>query len=103
MWEASLDTLMPCSHSWISGKKHPPAEQPVPIPPSADCKDPVAGHDSDALQEDLHGCVPTMWTTSSSTLRTASSTLRTSQCPVSPDRGPGALPRSGGPLERLPC
>ena len=38
MWGASLDTLMPCSHSWFR-KKHPPAEQPVPIPPSADCKD----------------------------------------------------------------
>lgn len=55
MWGAILDTLMPCSHSWFR-KKHPPAEQPVPIPPSADCKDRWRGMTVMPYLEDLHGC-----------------------------------------------
>lgn len=55
MWGAILDTLMLCSHSWFR-KKHPPAEQPVPIPPSADCKDRWRGMTVMPYLEDLHGC-----------------------------------------------
>ncbi|XP_043321559.1 serine/threonine-protein kinase STK11 isoform X1 [Cervus canadensis] len=42
-------------HSWFR-KKHPPAEQPVPIPPSADCKDRWRGMTVVPYLEDLHGC-----------------------------------------------
>uniref|UniRef100_A0ABI0P6F7 non-specific serine/threonine protein kinase n=1 Tax=Bos taurus TaxID=9913 RepID=A0ABI0P6F7_BOVIN len=42
-------------HSWFR-KKHPPAEQPVPIPPSADCKDRWRGMTVMPYLEDLHGC-----------------------------------------------
>ncbi|XP_057566463.1 serine/threonine-protein kinase STK11 isoform X2 [Hippopotamus amphibius kiboko] len=42
-------------HSWFR-KKHPPAEAPVPIPPSADCKDRWRGMTVVPYLEDLHGC-----------------------------------------------
>ncbi|XP_033710828.1 serine/threonine-protein kinase STK11 isoform X2 [Tursiops truncatus] len=42
-------------HSWFR-KKHPPAEEPVPIPPSADCKDRWRGMTVVPYLEDLHGC-----------------------------------------------
>ncbi|XP_066889340.1 serine/threonine-protein kinase STK11 isoform X4 [Kogia breviceps] len=42
-------------HSWFR-KKHPPAEELVPIPPSADCKDRWRGMTVVPYLEDLHGC-----------------------------------------------
>nr|KAF6402592.1 serine/threonine kinase 11 [Rousettus aegyptiacus] len=42
-------------HSWFR-KKHPPAEDLVPIPPSADCKDRWRGMTVVPYLEDLHGC-----------------------------------------------
>ncbi|XP_033272619.1 serine/threonine-protein kinase STK11 isoform X2 [Orcinus orca] len=45
-------------HSWFR-KKHPPAEEPVPIPPSADCKDRWRGMTVVPYLEDLHGCADT--------------------------------------------
>ncbi|ELK19311.1 Serine/threonine-protein kinase 11 [Pteropus alecto] len=41
-------------HSWFR-KKHPPAEDLVPIPPSADCKDRWRGMTVVPYLEDLHG------------------------------------------------
>lgn len=41
--------------SWFR-KKHPPAEAPVPIPPSADCRDRWRGMTVVPYLEDLHGC-----------------------------------------------
>ncbi|KAF6097430.1 serine/threonine kinase 11 [Phyllostomus discolor] len=42
-------------HSWFR-KKHPPAEEPVPIPPSSDCKDRWRSMTVVPYLEDLHGC-----------------------------------------------
>ncbi|XP_032702855.1 serine/threonine-protein kinase STK11 isoform X6 [Lutra lutra] len=42
-------------HSWFR-KKHAPAEEPVPIPPSADGKDRWRGMTVVPYLEDLHGC-----------------------------------------------
>ncbi|XP_049495449.1 serine/threonine-protein kinase STK11 isoform X1 [Panthera uncia] len=42
-------------HSWFR-KKHPPSEEPVPIPPSSDCKDRWRGMTVVPYLEDLHGC-----------------------------------------------
>ncbi|XP_025716975.1 serine/threonine-protein kinase STK11 isoform X1 [Callorhinus ursinus] len=42
-------------HSWFR-KKHPPAEELVPIPPSTDCKDRWRGMTVVPYLEDLHGC-----------------------------------------------
>ncbi|KAK2492954.1 hypothetical protein MC885_018461 [Smutsia gigantea] len=42
-------------HSWFR-KKHPPTEELVPIPPSADCKDRWRGMTVVPYLEDLHGC-----------------------------------------------
>nr|XP_019599658.1 PREDICTED: serine/threonine-protein kinase STK11 isoform X3 [Rhinolophus sinicus] len=42
-------------HSWFR-KKHPPAEELVPIPPSADCKDRWRSMTVVPYLEDLHGC-----------------------------------------------
>ncbi|KAG8519192.1 LOW QUALITY PROTEIN: Serine/threonine-protein kinase STK11 [Galemys pyrenaicus] len=42
-------------HSWFR-KKHPPAEEPVPIPPSAGCEDGWRGMTVVPYLEDLHGC-----------------------------------------------
>lgn len=47
--------LMCGFHSWFR-KKHPPAEDLVPIPPSADCKDRWRGMTVVPYLEDLHGC-----------------------------------------------
>nr|XP_036874072.1 serine/threonine-protein kinase STK11 isoform X6 [Manis javanica] len=42
-------------HSWFR-KKHPPTDELVPIPPSADCKDRWRGMTVVPYLEDLHGC-----------------------------------------------
>ncbi|XP_066198387.1 serine/threonine-protein kinase STK11 isoform X2 [Saccopteryx leptura] len=42
-------------HSWFQ-KKHPLAEELVPIPPSSDCKDQWRGMTVVPYLEDLHGC-----------------------------------------------
>nr|KAF6482264.1 serine/threonine kinase 11 [Molossus molossus] len=42
-------------HSWFR-KKHPLAEDLVPIPPSSDCKDRWRGMTVVPYLEDLHGC-----------------------------------------------
>uniref|UniRef100_A0A8C9K1Z7 Serine/threonine-protein kinase STK11 n=1 Tax=Panthera tigris altaica TaxID=74533 RepID=A0A8C9K1Z7_PANTA len=49
-------TVLTCDfHSWFR-KKHPPSEEPVPIPPSSDCKDRWRGMTVVPYLEDLHGC-----------------------------------------------
>lgn len=40
--------------SWVR-KKHPPSEQPVPIPPSAETRDPWRSMTVVPYLEDLHG------------------------------------------------
>lgn len=40
--------------SWVR-KKHPPSEPPVPIPPSAECRDPWRSMTVVPYLEDLHG------------------------------------------------
>lgn len=50
-----LATLTCNFYSWFR-KKHPPAEEPVPIPPSTDCKDRWRGMTVVPYLEDLHGC-----------------------------------------------
>ncbi|XP_048844678.1 serine/threonine-protein kinase STK11 isoform X1 [Brienomyrus brachyistius] len=41
-------------HNWVR-KKHPPSEPPVPIPPSAECRDPWRSMTVVPYLEDLHG------------------------------------------------
>lgn len=58
-WSGSRDTdpsivSLPFSSSWVR-KKHPPTEPPVPIPASAESRDPWRSMTVVPYLEDLHG------------------------------------------------
>lgn len=54
-WQVARALLTRGFRSWFR-KKHPPTDELVPIPPSADCKDRWRGMTVVPYLEDLHGC-----------------------------------------------